>query len=382
MNPWLKASSLTLALFGSLLACTEKPATNLSTEVETRETSAAARLALEDASLHAWQLGTASLQDTAYSLQALQKTVVTLLLERSEESLVLARQQWHESHNRYQSSVIFLAIGESNPGLFGHLQTLTFNIDAWPIQPGFLDSYGVYTHSGVVNDITVPLNAEAIRRQHGFSDDSEVTLGFHAIAYLLWGENGERRASDFSETKSDIKLGTVPADLPANRRRVLLQLQAQLLVDDAHVLLKHWQFPKGQLNSQYEALAAGSRIELLQAAAAHLLQNLIQPLFEQTQGLLLEGAQSENPDSAHNRFAGNTRAMAAAAIDGLDRLFADPKLASAVILESEREEWQALLGELQEKLKAEPSEQEDFSPLLNQLVTLLKPALLGNVNPT
>jgi len=380
MRPSLKASCLTLLLLGSLLACTEKPATSLSTETETRETSAAASLALEDASLHAWQLGTASLQDTAYSLQALQKTIVVLLLERSEESLALARKQWHESHERYHNSAIFLAIGESNPGLFGHLQTLTFNLDAWPIQPGYIDSYGVYTHSGIVNDITVPLNAEAIRRQHGFSDDSEVTLGFHAIAYLLWGENGERRASDFSEAKSNINLDTAPADLPANRRRVLLQLQAQLLVDDAHVLLKHWQFPKGQLKSQYEALEAGSRIELLQAAAAHLLQNLIQPLFEQTQGI--EGAAATDSETAHNRFAGNTRAMAAAAVDGLDRLFADPKLGSVIILEGERVQWQTLLGELQDKLKAEPSEQEDFSPLLNQLVTLLEPALLRDVNPT
>jgi len=380
MKPWLKTSSLTLVLFGSLLACTEKPATSLSTEIETRETSVEATLVLEDASLHAWQLGTASLQDTAYSLQALQKAIVVLLHEHSEESLALARQQWHESHKRYHNSAIFLAIGESNPGLFGHLQTLTFNVDAWPIQPGYIDSYGVYTHSGIVNDITVPLNAEAIRRQHGFSDDSEVTLGFHAIAYLLWGENGERRASDFSEAKSNINLDTAPADLPANRRRVLLQLQAQLLIDDAHVLLKHWQFSKGQLKSQYEALEAGSRIELLQAAAAHLLQNLIQPLFEQTQGI--EGAAATNSENAHNRFAGNTRAMAAAAVDGLDRLFADPKLGSVIILEGERVQWQTLLGELQDKLKAEPSEQEDFSPLLNQLVTLLEPALLRNVNPT
>jgi len=380
MKPWLKTSSLTLVLFGSLLACTEKPATSLSTEIETRETSVEATLVLEDASLHAWQLGTASLQDTAYSLQALQKAIVVLLHEHSEESLALARQQWHESHKRYHNSAIFLAIGESNPGLFGHLQTLTFNVDAWPIQPGYIDSYGVYTHSGIVNDITVPLNAEAIRRQHGFSDDSEVTLGFHAIAYLLWGENGERRASDFSEAKSNINLDTAPADLPANRRRVLLQLQAQLLIDDAHVLLKHWQFSKGQLKSQYEALEAGSRIELLQAAAAHLLQNLIQPLFEQTQGI--EGAAATNSETAHNRFAGNTRAMAAAAVDGLDRLFADPKLGSVIILEGERVQWQTLLWELQDKLKAEPSEQEDFSPLLNQLVTLLEPALLRNVNPT
>lgn len=380
MSSRFKVSRLTLVLISSLLACTEKPATSPSVNTETADALPGASLALEEASLYAWQLGTASLQDTAYSLQTLQKTIATLLLERSEESLLLARQQWHESHNRYQQSAVFLAIGESNPGLFGHLQTLTFSMDAWPMQPGYLDSYGVYTHSGIVNDITVPLNAEAIRRQHGFSDDSEITLGFHSIAYLLWGEDGERSASDFSEAASITHSGTVPADLPPNRRRVLLQLQAQLLADDAHVLLKHWQFPKGQLNSQYEALTAGSRIKLLQAAAAHLLQNRIQPLFEQPEGA--KGAQVENLDSAHNRFAGNTRAMAGAAIAGLGRLFADPKLAPVVILDSEREEWQKLLGELQEKLKTEPSEQEDFSPLINQLVVLLEPAISGDVNPT
>mgnify|MGYP000238056823 CR=1 FL=1 len=188
--------SIVLAAIISLGACSPKneqaPSSIEDKAPETKLNQEAQHIA----SLGAWELGTISLQATADEALALQQSIDNLLQENTQHALDQARDQWHISHNRYREAAIFLVIGESNPGLFGHLQTLNFNLDAWPIMPGFLDSFDVYTQSGIVNDITVPLNAESVRQQHGFTDDSEVTLGFHAIEYLLWGEGGQRPLAD------------------------------------------------------------------------------------------------------------------------------------------------------------------------------------------
>ena len=49
-------------------------------------------------------------------------------------------------------------------------------LDTHPIQPGYLDYFDVYTHSGIVNDIAVPITASAIRAQHGLTESLNVSV--------------------------------------------------------------------------------------------------------------------------------------------------------------------------------------------------------------
>ena len=366
---WLLAAALS-----SLIACTDQPEENKPAGASQDTPASTHPDVLNDLSLHMWALGSHRLQSNLDSAIELQKSVEAFLSDTQQNTLEQVRAQWHQSHLHYQQASIFLAIGESNPGLFGHLQNLNGNIDAWPIQPGFLDSFQVYTHSGIVNDITLPMNAEAIRAQHGISDDSDVVLGYHGMEYLLWGESGQRPISDLSaaslteENKQEIN----HADLPQNRRRTLLRLQAQLLLDDSQRMLQHWQFPKGQLKSQYQSLPAASRFKLLQAAAAHVLQNQVLPLLEQ------EATKGENAvlEFSHNRFAGENIQIAKSKILGLSNLYSEPSLMPRLLEEGQFDHWSQGIAELQRILNQNKETQDlDFNPAISQLLNVLEPDL-------
>lgn len=269
------------------------------------------READEKASQHFWQQGSRSFIAAAKSAAILRDTIVEFLQDSSEESLLKLRQQWHTAHNQYNASAVFRALSDSNPALFESLRNANFRIDAHPIQPGYLDSFDVYTHSGIVNDIAVPITAAAIRAQHGFSDDTDVSTGFHALSYLLFGEHGQRPLADLqaqtslSEEQSSNGLKIV--DLSQNRRRSLIKLISELLLDDIRELQTQWQLETGVLQQSYTALAPGSRLQLIRSSAILSLNAELQS-FQKGQ---IDSAEK------HNIFAGDNSQRALSAINGI-----------------------------------------------------------------
>lgn len=327
--------------------------------------------ALDAATLAVWQQGSKSLTETAANAEELCQSVNNLLDNPTEEKLKTARHSWHKTHNAYQGISIFLALPITNPGLFGSLNKLHFPLDAWPIQPGYLDAFDVYTHSGIVNDISVPITATAIRSQHGFSDVTDVSIGLHAIAYLLWSDNHNRVAEDFKRVESPQKKpavkgaqiqGTVEhssaefgfpshsdktagqhtlrdVDLPGNRRRALLTLQCNLLVDDLNNFHQHWDNSTSKLARHYLTLLPRSRLQLLQKALGHLItENL---LAMQITPLIMQTEHSRDLDEIiHNRYAGQSATAMAAALTHLEHLLLNTEYGLAAWLPGEQMEEQ------------------------------------------
>lgn len=223
----------------------------------------------------AWLKGIGFVSDSITESNSLRIAIQSFLQSPTEDSLATAREQWLISHRTYAQLEMFISLGHSNPGLFGNLLPTNFSIDAQPTSPGYLDYFDVYTNSGIVNDIAVPLTAQTLRKQHGFSDPSEVSLGFHAIEYLLWGEAGNRLAADYiavqelNDAQRSAELRII--DLPNNRRRVLLNLLSVILADDISKLKHQIENPADTLRQNYAALTPQSRMQLLQAAGYTLL---------------------------------------------------------------------------------------------------------------
>lgn len=99
-----------------------------------------------------------------------------------------------------------------------------YAVEAWPMHEGFLDYVDQYPHSGLINDITMPMTLETLISQHGVTDASEICLGFHALEFLLWS----RQLSDYLPveqlTPEQIKDGLNLADISNNRRRTAMSL--------------------------------------------------------------------------------------------------------------------------------------------------------------
>lgn len=109
------------------------------------------------------------------------------------------------------------------------------HINAWPLNEAFIDGVKGNPKSGLVNDRKVPVTRAAILERDQVSDEADVTTGWHAIEFLLWGQDfsatgpGNRPASDYTPGKGN-----------NDRRRTYLKIVTDMLVDDLGALAKAW----------------------------------------------------------------------------------------------------------------------------------------------
>ena len=262
---------LVSAVVTLLAACSDTPPGQ--TEKSTATAQPIDGELLNQTTMQAWHLQTNAIASALEQAQVLQQRINQFAQHRSSDNLVKCRQQWLQAHNSLRGAAILFALADVSPALFAQLRENEYLIDAYPILPGYLDYVGEYLHTGLVNDRVIPINAEAIRRQHGFSDPSEVSLGFHAIEFLLWGEDGNRPLEDFlAEAQPDQIVDNI--DSAHQRRLTLMQLQATLLVDDLKALHFRLHQQASAIQSAYLALPAASRVQLWRSALNHLLINL------------------------------------------------------------------------------------------------------------
>ncbi|WP_439134614.1 imelysin family protein [Pseudomaricurvus sp.] len=304
---------LTLVLLCALFSGCEKtaepetsPDTPATTEVSAEELSPSTR--------HSWDTAADLLQQAELQTSTLQTAIAEFVATPSEESLRQARAQWQLTHNQLQQLSLLFALGDVSPTLFAPLRQAHFQLDAWPIEPGYLDYFDVYPHSGIVNDIVINIDEASIREQHGFTSDSDVSLGMHAISYLLWGENRQRPVSDYipaEPTSLQTQSGIKPKHLPNQRRIALLQLQADLLAEDIKALGYQFSQPASGLNTAYARLAAAAQLELWQRSVVQVLDNLQKQL---------PTGEADDDVEQHSRFAGGQGQVLADTLKGVQQL--------------------------------------------------------------
>jgi hypothetical protein len=153
-------------------------------------------------------------------------------------------------------------------------------IAAWPIQPGYLDSFGPHIHSGIVNDITLLMEPHTLRKQHLMTDSEEVTLGLYAIEYLLFGDkdyknklntNFKRFINVANLPEPLAQAGLIIGELPTNRRRALIELQSRLLVNDIKMLISLYQ-TNGALMTAFKKLSAFEKLHAFKRSVTSSLQ--------------------------------------------------------------------------------------------------------------
>lgn len=362
-----------------LLAC-EQQQQELPPRVEFEPELAADTELVDRRTQNVWLQGVSLIDSSLAQARQLREAVEVLLRAPDEDNLNRVREAWHRSHNAYLAAELFTALGSSNPGLFGGLSEYDFALEAWPIQPGYLDYFDVYQHSGIVNDTAMPLTAEALRQQHGLTDAADVSLGFHAMEYLLWGENGERPASDYEErelSSEQIEAELRRVDLPNNRRRVYLQLLANLLIDDLESYKKAMEEPRGLLQRSYLGLPPYSRVRLFEGAAYAMLSHHRDLLQAQLESYAASEGETVLVELQHMPFAGNSAEPLQHSLATLKEILLDEEAGLAQWLSESSENApsiEELLHALEESLAALegpwPPEGEKGAELLSELTLL------------
>lgn len=289
--------------------------------------------------LSAYTMMSAATQDA----QELDNRLQSFLYHPNPMSLKEAREAWRRAYSSFLRTLIFSRLPLTDPpdwhkkGI-DYQQTLTL-IDSWPIEGGYIDHVPGYPFSGIVNDLTLELNEENLLAQHGFSDPSYASLGFHAFEFMLWGEDGRRSARDFfpqentapvliaseggntTETGDPIAGAESEADGAAdyeavaagdveiqnhNRRRQYIQLLSEQLQKHLHRLQRRWE----PSNGYYATLL--QRSEPVQVLTAFI---------NATQSLLSDELLARRLNGNSSEFSNATWADIQAILNGVQELY-------------------------------------------------------------
>lgn len=203
---------------------------------------AASNAAPFETALRAWVHDDAAITARAYQhalagAEGLQSAVTRFLDAPSGSTLAAAQAAWRASREGYEPTEAFrFSDGpiDGDSARAGH-EGPENRINAWPVDEAYLDSVAGSPRGGLIPQLAIPMTRATLERAHGERDETEVTLGYHAIEFLLWGQDrdtvtaGRRPFTDF-----------VAGDPVRDRRRTCLAILTQLLVEDLGAVSREW----------------------------------------------------------------------------------------------------------------------------------------------
>ena len=256
----------------------------------------------------------AAFTDSLESAKALQTAIDALIANPSEDTLAAARTAWVEARTPYQQTEAYR---------FGNaiVDDWEGKVNAWPLDEGLIDyvdtSYGeeseanaFYTANVIANptlevggetidasDITPQLLAETL--QEAGEVEANVATGYHAIEFLLWGQDlngtgagaGDRKATDFD-----------PANCTGgncDRRVAYLKAATELLISDLEEMVQAW------------SEDGAARAELADKGEAGGLATILTGMGSLSYGELAGeriklGLMLHDPEEEHDCFSDNT----------------------------------------------------------------------------
>ena len=259
----------------------------------------------------------------AIEIEKLQSSMVMLINQTNSKNLSLSRQAWQGAHSAYELTTLhrYFAtqlLDEHNNLALTQLQ---YQINHWPIVPGYIDYVDGYPDSGIIFDINVNLETGSLRVQHGFFDESEVTLGFHVIEFLLWGLRTDldtRSANDYRGIKElspeEIEQGYTLKQLSHNRRRLFLTRVTDILVEDFRALQTLWIAQAPSIRQRVESASGPQLIVILADSMSAMLREelLLRSLYPMLNGDFVGSIQSPYSRSTQNAVSSQ--------LSGLERL--------------------------------------------------------------
>jgi putative iron-regulated protein len=173
--------------------------------------------------------------------QSLKAAIAAFLAAPGDDTLTSARDSWVNARRSWEQTEVFrfydgpIDMSDSAPGPAARL-------DAWQMDPAAIDYVENNPTAGIVNDTKLALTrATLLARQN--PQEKAVTTGWHAIEFLLWGQEpgtlgdpGDRPFTDY-----------LPGQTNNDRRRTYLKLATDMLNEDLRYLVESWD-PKTRAN--------------------------------------------------------------------------------------------------------------------------------------
>ncbi|MBS3847408.1 peptidase [Devosia sp. BSSL-BM10] len=253
-------------------------------------------------------LALAGYEDSLSTAKALDAAIDALIADPSAANLDAAKDAWKAARIPYQQTEAFR---------FGNpiVDEWEGRVNAWPLDEGLIDyvdaSYGTESDSNALyvanvianpkisidgeeldaTDITPALLQEHLQEAAGV--ESNVATGYHAIEFLLWGQDlngtdagaGAREYTDYSTAEH------------ADRRAAYLKAASSLLVSDLEEMVANW------------TADGAARAALPDLGISAILTGMGSLSFGEVAGERMKlGLLLHDPEEEHDCFSDNTHA--------------------------------------------------------------------------
>lgn len=194
---------------------------------------------------HYAQLVEASYDDTLDAARAMQAAIHAFTAAPSQATLEAAREQWLAAREFYGQTEVFRFYGgpiDDEGGIEGRL-------NAWPLDEAYVDAVAGRPDSGLIQNRRFKISKAAIAGMNERGGEENVSAGWHAIEFLLWGQDldengpGNRSADAFVDGK----------DRHAARRRQYLHAVTDLLLEDLGTLATAWRAGGNNYRARFSA---------------------------------------------------------------------------------------------------------------------------------
>ena len=176
--------------------------------------------------------------DALFQATNLQTTIATFVAEPSDDGLSESRLAWRNAYFAYlQCEALRFSKGPIDDD-----RELSRLIGRWPINHELIDYTNAQT-GGLISDTSALPNvtAGALSALNENVENNQTTVGFHAIEFLLWGQDdedvsllttGNRTYLDYDDADNSI--------LNIERRAAYLSVCSELLVRQIGILANEW----------------------------------------------------------------------------------------------------------------------------------------------
>ena len=245
---------------------------------------------------------------TAKKTEILYQAINNFLVEPSEKSIQIAKVSWIEARKIYGITEAFRFYGGPIDGSnqFGE-EGPEGLINSWPLNEAYIDYVEGNPEAGLINNLNFEINSETILASNQSGDDADVSTGWHAIEFLLWGQDfslegpGTRSFTDFILGKNN-----------NNRRRAYLSQVSLLLLNQVK-----W------LEEQWSTEGEGRRAFLANKDPGGLILTGLTTLagFELSSERIATALDSGDPEDEHSCFSDQTHNDIRANFNGINNIY-------------------------------------------------------------
>ncbi|GAB3802785.1 imelysin family protein [Spirosoma humi] len=213
-----------LILFLGVTACSKEDTTPVNTQ--------------RDVVLNYATIVQASYADAILGVQTLKTTIDSFVKAPTAAGLEACKTAWINARPAYLQTEAYRFYGGPIDASPAELEAL---INSWPLDEAYIDYVQGNPNSGMINDLTAnpTITKASIFDANGSGGETDVRVGYHAIEFLLWGQDlyadspGKRPFTDYSTAKN------------ATRRAAYLQIVTDALIESLQQVATQWDSKTG-----------------------------------------------------------------------------------------------------------------------------------------